>query len=131
MNPFAELGWPSQAEANEANRWGEQIGPDLMIKRAALRVFCIDCGRTIAAVSYVHGRALVTAHALDDRLAPERRLGRHWQFSWLNRGDVVHARCDVRPYVLGTDGLRKRTPSPRRKRAPDFRVAHTFPDGVL
>jgi len=80
-------------------------------------VRCVDChGRVIVAVTYVQRRALVTARALDDRLAPERRLGRHWQFSWLDRGNFIHARCDVRPYVLPTDELRKRVAPASRKR---------------
>jgi hypothetical protein len=130
-DPFRALGFPTVPESREADRLGAQRGPRALIRDASLRVFCVDCARTVAAVTYVHGRALVTARALDDRLAPERRLGRHWQFSWLNRGPVVYARCDARQYVLGTAGLRQRTPAPGRRREPDWRVSHTNPDGVL
>jgi hypothetical protein len=125
--PFA----PSVAESREAERLGAEIGWEQLKKTAALRVSCVDCGRLIGVVTYVRGRALVTTRALDDRLAPERRIGRSLACSWLDRGLVLHARCKVRAYVLPAEEMRRRTPPPGRPRAPDFDVSHAYTCGVL
>lgn len=125
--PFA----PGVAESREAERLGVAIGWKRLKDAAAVQVSCVDCGRLIGVVTYVQGRALVTTRSLDDRLAPERRIGRALDFAWLDRGLVFHARCKVRAYVIPAADLRRRTPSPGRRRAPDFDASHAYRSGVL
>jgi hypothetical protein len=121
-------GLPSVPESKAADDLLEFYTPKGVIKRAALRVLCVDCGhggKTIAAVMYVRGRAFVAAHIMDEWKEPEPPLGRHgrgWVPSWLDWGPVVDARCDVRAYELPADDLE----AALKDHADPFLVAHTY-----
>ncbi len=118
---------PTVAESSEAERIGAQYGPDELIRRAALRVRCADCaGLIIAGITYIDGRPHATLREMNDRLAPERWLGRHWQFGWADRGVVLNARCRTRRHVLLLDDLYPRLRGPGKRRV-DITVTHDQP----
>jgi hypothetical protein len=121
-------GLPSVPESKAADALLKFYTPKGVIERAALRVLCADCGRTIVAVMYVRGRAFVAAHIMDEWKEPEPPLGRHgrgWVPSWLDWGPVVDARCNVRAYELPAEELDSRS---RRADPADpfWRVSHAY-----
>jgi hypothetical protein len=108
---------PTVGESREALRLGSELGAGEVIRRAYLRVRCQDCsGQVIAAVAVVRGRPLIAMREQNDRLAPERRLPRHWQYAWYDRGGVFHARCRQTRHVLRIGKLPARG---------EHRVSHT------
>lgn len=114
---------PTVAESREAKRLGQLIGPDVLLKRAVLRVLCTDCGQHVLIVALVGGRPLVAAHDVGDRLAPDKHAIKHWNFTWLDRGSVQHARCAGRRHIFEAARLLAVMPRPGGRRV-DLRVSH-------
>ena len=105
---------PGVGESRRAEELGARIGVAELIRRAALTVRCDDCdGKIIAVVAYEEGRPLAAAPGQGDRLAPERRVRRHWLSSWADRASYVHARIHGSAYrhVIPTDELMSRLPA--------------------
>lgn len=115
---------PTALESVAAALMGCHYGPDALIAASDLRVLCKNCGRRILVVTLIGRRRcpLVTAYERGDRLVPARELTHHYEFSWLDRGTVSHARCNRR-YEFVSAELLQRLPGPGSHRV-DLVVSH-------
>jgi hypothetical protein len=116
------------AESREAERLGGEWNTRLR-DEAALLISCIDCNALLATVTWVQGRPLAAAQAQGDRLAPERRIRRHWACSWADRGTVLHARVGAHRHVIDLDDVQGHLPAAGRPRA-KMLVRHTGPGNI-
>jgi len=121
---------PTVGESQEALRLGAERGRELAA-RASLRIRCVDChGALLGTVTWVDGRPWAAMRARNDRLAElrgeERKLGRHHDCVWADRGPVLNARVDVTHHVLRTADVLAALPAPGRPRG-DLRMFHAGP----